>query len=75
METFRTLAHIRALAEEIRRDRDCVTLKDLAVDGRDVIEAGVRPGKEVGACLARLLDLVLEKPSRNTREYLLRHLK
>lgn len=75
METFGTLAHIRVLAEEIRRDRECVTLKDLAVDGRDIIEAGVRPGREVGACLARLLDLVLEKPSRNTREYLLRHLK
>lgn len=75
METFGTLAHIRVLAEEIRRNRECVTLKDLAVDGRDIIEAGVRPGREVGACLARLLDLVLEKPSRNTREYLLRHLK
>lgn len=63
-----------SLADEIRRDGDCVSLKTLAVSGRDIIEAGVKPGKEVGDCLSRLLDLVLEEPSRNKREYLLQHL-
>lgn len=66
---------IPVLVEEIRRDGDCICLKSLAVGGRDVMEAGVKPGKEVGACLSHLLDLVLENPSRNTREYLLKHLK
>ena len=43
--------------------------------GRDVMDAGVKPGKAVGETLAALLELVLEEPSRNTRDYLLQHLK
>jgi tRNA nucleotidyltransferase (CCA-adding enzyme) len=36
--------------------------------------AGVKPGREVGNTLTRLLDMVLEEPQRNTKEYLLAHL-
>ena len=34
----------------------------------------MKPGKEVGAALAGLLELVLEDPKRNTREILLQYL-
>ena len=57
--------------ERIRAAGEPLTLKDLAVKGDDLIAAGVRPGPDVGETLARLLDEVLEDPSRNTREYLL----
>jgi len=57
--------------ERIRAASEPLTLKDLAVKGDDLIAAGVRPGPDVGEALARLLDEVLEDPSRNTREYLL----
>lgn len=56
---------------EIRRSGDPVTLKELAVTGRDLVEAGMKPGPELGRTLSRLLDLVLERPEHNTREYLL----
>lgn len=74
-DTEENLASIVSLAEEIRRSGDCISLKTLAVSGRDIMEGGVKPGKEVGDCLARLLNLVLQDPSRNTKEYLLQHLK
>lgn len=64
----------RALLQAVERIRaadEPLTLKDLAVKGDDLIAAGVRPGPDVGEALARLLDEVLEDPSRNTREYLL----
>jgi len=48
-----------------------LTLKDLAVKGDDLIGAGVRPGPDVGETLTRLLEEVLEDPSRNTKAYLL----
>src|SRR5690242_330943 len=51
--------------------RDPLSLKDLAVSGDDLLAAGVRPGPDVGATLAKLLGEVLEDPTRNTREYLL----
>ena len=50
--------------------RQCVSLKDLAVSGRDLIAAGMRPGPELGAVLERMLDHVLETPEDNTREKL-----
>ena len=74
-ETGDDLRRARALSGEIRRDGDCLDLKSLAVRGRDVMDAGVKPGKAVGETLAALLELVLEDPSRNTRDYLLQHLK
>ncbi|MDP3911955.1 MAG: CCA tRNA nucleotidyltransferase [Gemmatimonadales bacterium] len=55
----------------IRQTNPPLTLKDLAVKGQDLIEAGVRPGPEVGEMLQRLLDDVLDDPEHNTREYLL----
>jgi tRNA nucleotidyltransferase (CCA-adding enzyme) len=47
-------------------------LGDLAVDGRDLIELGFRPGPKLGATLRDLLHDVVESPSRNTRDELLR---
>jgi tRNA nucleotidyltransferase (CCA-adding enzyme) len=55
----------------IRAKKPPLELKDLAVKGDDLIAAGVRPGPDVGEALTRLLEEVLEDPTRNTKEYLL----
>jgi len=48
---------------------------DLAVSGRDVMEAlGLGPGPVVGETLEALLEEVIEDPGRNTRERLLARL-
>lgn len=65
---------IRHLWDEIVKDGDCVSLKTLAVSGNDLIAAGVLPGKAVGEALRSLLDMVLEDPSRNQKEILLKKL-
>ena len=62
---------LRATVDRIRAAGEPLTLKDLAVKGDDLIAAGVRSGPDVGETLQRLLDEVLEDPSRNTRQYLL----
>ncbi len=59
------------LYNEIKQKQQCVTLKDLAVSGADLIAAGMKPGKALGDMLQRLLMLVLEAPSLNTKEKLL----
>lgn len=63
---------IRRLREEIIRNGDCVSLKDLAVKGRDLLEAGVERGPMVGEILNHLFDLVLLYPEKNDRELLLK---
>ena len=57
--------------EEIVRTGQCVSLKGLAITGSDLIEAGMKPGKEMGEVLHKLLELVLEEPDLNKKEKLL----
>lgn len=65
------LDEIRAKAEQILAERQCLTLKDLAVDGRDVMAAGIAPGPAVGQVLERLLERVLSGEIPNERDVLL----
>lgn len=65
------LLAIREHYREVREAGDCVSLKDLAINGRDLIAAGMKPGKELGDALERCLEEVLGDPEKNTREYLL----
>lgn len=63
---------IKTMAEQILAEGQCLTLKDLAVNGRDVIAAGVAPGPQVGRMLNALLDQVLSGQIPNEREALLK---
>jgi tRNA nucleotidyltransferase (CCA-adding enzyme) len=46
-------------------------LRDLALDGNDLIELGLKPGPQLGRMLHELLDAVVEEPALNTRDQLL----
>lgn len=56
--------------EMILEQKECVSLKTLAVTGSDLIALGMKPGKGLGETLHRMLELVLDHPEYNTREYL-----
>ena len=70
-EKLSRLERWQQLYSEVREKEQCVSLKTLAVTGSDLIEAGMKPGKELGDILQQLLELVLEEPECNTKEYLL----
>lgn len=63
------------LYEEILEKQQCLNLKDLAVTGKDLIDAGMKPGKELGACLEKMLEHVLEHPQDNQKEILMNKIK
>lgn len=65
------LMQTEKLYEEIIADGDCLFLKQLAVGGKDIMNAGLAEGKEIGELLKRLLDIVLESPEKNKKEILL----
>lgn len=60
----------REIFDSIIARKDCLTLKELAVTGNDLIKAGMAPGKELGVILSKMLEDVLENPSHNKKEYL-----
>lgn len=70
-EKLRYVDDYEAVYEQILEKNQCLSIKDLAVDGSDLLAAGVPQGKAIGEKLQGLLELVLEQPERNTREYLL----
>ena len=71
-QDFDQFRRIRALLEEIRAENACLTLRDLAVNGKDMMALGLR-GAEIGKALNALLDAVLEERLPNDREALLRY--
>lgn len=70
-EKLERLEESRRLYEEIQRKQECISVKMLAVSGKDLIAAGMKPGKKIGDTLNAFLELVLEEPEKNTKEYLL----
>lgn len=73
-DKLRQLNEAKQLAQQILAKEQCVSLKDLAVNGSDLISAaGMKPGREIGDVLAKLLDYVIEHPEKNNREDLLRY--
>lgn len=61
----------RKLGSIIQKNGDCIRLKDMAVNGRDLIETGMKPGKQLGKTLDQLFCLVLKHPEYNCKEELL----
>ena len=57
--------------QRITERGDCLSIKELAVSGNDLIKAGVKPGPELGNILNELFEEVLDVPEHNTAEYLL----
>lgn len=71
-EKLKYLHDYEMLYQEVMEKQQCLTIKQLAVTGSDLIEAGMQPGKEIGSVLKKLLELVLEDPELNTKEKLLK---
>ncbi len=60
------------MAQTILEQEQCFSLKDLAVNGSDLIALGMQPGPALGAALNRLLDAVISGDLPNDRDSLLR---
>lgn len=65
------LAKAKETYTKIKENKDCLTLKNLAITGKDLIEIGFEQGKTLGVVLNQLLEHVLETPADNTKEFLL----
>mgnify|MGYP004509969663 FL=1 len=72
MEKLVNLERVHQVYDEILKRKDCISLKNLQVTGKDLIAAGMEPGKKIGEILNQMLEDVLETPEHNEREYLLK---
>ncbi len=63
------------LFESLKENNSLITLKNLAVNGKDIINLGVKNGLKVGFILDNLLDFVHRYPYKNNREILIEESK
>ncbi len=72
-EKLERLEQLRSLYTGILEKKQCLNIKDLAVKGRDLMDAGISPGPEMGQILEAMLKDVLDEPEHNDKQYLLEH--
>ena len=70
-DRIKELSEIEALIDEVLQEDECFSLKDLAVNGKDLIGVGYKAGKELGNTLNKLLQLVIDGDCPNEKEKLL----
>jgi tRNA nucleotidyltransferase (CCA-adding enzyme) len=64
------LAELEIKLNEVIKSNQCFTIKDLAIDGKELINLGVKEGKDIGNILNRILSEVLENPELNNKDNL-----
>lgn len=74
-ERLEELEKLQKIYEDILAKEQAVSVKELAVDGKDLLSIGVEQGRQIGEILNNLLDVVLEEPEKNTKEILLAFVK
>ena len=62
---------VEAMLAQLLQAENCFCLKDLAVNGQDLLTLGFAPGKPLGACLEGLLEQVLDGKLPNEKQALL----
>lgn len=69
------IKEVEILIDSILKEAACFSLKNLAVDGNDLIHLGLKPGPEIGQTLNHLLEMVIDQKIKNTKTSLLKHVK
>lgn len=71
-ERLLNMISIESKLDLIIEQNECFSLKDLKINGRDLIELGFNKGKEIGEILNYLLEKVIENPELNNKEQLIK---
>lgn len=74
LEKIENIEACKQMIKAMETEQDFFALKNLAINGRDLMKLGYQ-GKQIGEALQIALAYVLEEPSRNTKEVLLPYLK
>lgn len=75
VEKLEKLDAASKLYKEVLADEECFTLKQLEINGNDLMNIGVKDGKLIGKILKTLLSLVIEDKIENNRAKLLEKAK
>ncbi len=64
----------QSVVADIIKNKPCISIKDLCIDGNDLIKLGFK-GKEIGEILKRILFLIIDGQLKNNQESVLTYIK
>jgi tRNA nucleotidyltransferase (CCA-adding enzyme) len=70
-EKLSYIDELEKVFNEVVAAGDCLRIKDLEINGKDLIAMGVPQGQRIGEVLSTIFDSVVENPELNQRETLL----
>ena len=70
-ETGKNLLELKDRIEKVQMANNALSLKDLKVTGKDLMDLGIPSGKKLGQILNSLLETVLDDPAQNQKDTLL----
>lgn len=65
------LFELKNEVERILNEKQPLSIKDLEINGYDLIQLGIPQGKQVGTVLNELMEMILENPELNRRDILI----
>lgn len=68
--SWKLLAELKNRIEKILNENSALSLKDLKINGKDLMEAGIPSGKTMGKILNELFETVTDSPEMNDKEKL-----
>ena len=64
------IADAEKIAKNLEAQKPCLSLRELQINGRTLMDIGIPQGRKLGAVLAQLLDEVIDGVTKNTQEAL-----
>jgi tRNA nucleotidyltransferase (CCA-adding enzyme) len=74
-EELEEINKVRNIYYMIKESGHCLSIKDLAVNGNDLLSIGCEPGRGIGNTLEKLLEIVIEDPELNRKDVLINIVK
>ena len=74
-ERLTNIEEFEKTVDKVIEEKLCFSLKDLEIDGKDLINTGYEKGPEIGKELALLLELVIENEIENDSKTLIKKAK
>ena len=66
---------IAEMLTQLQQENSCLQVKDLAINGHDLLELGYAPGPQLGQTIQTILQLVVDETLPNEKEVLLEKAK
>ncbi len=75
LDNLKDIELLKQLKEEIASEKECISLKSLAVNGNDIIALGITDGKKIGEVLNIALEKVIDGEVENEKKKLIEIIK